>query len=80
MSHRTGKIEIVGFINDEIYFKYHQAKDPKNHGKFFKRKLKPDAAWLDELDYESNHGSKSIDTLTSSLTMTDHMVCSGERT
>lgn len=50
MSHRTGKIEIVGIVGDEIYFKYHQAKDPRNNGKFFKRKLKKSAGWLDELD------------------------------
>ncbi|MBC8525346.1 MAG: KamA family radical SAM protein [Candidatus Cloacimonetes bacterium] len=49
MSHRTGKIEIVGIVGDEIYFKYHQAKDPRNYGKFFKRRLNKTAGWLDEL-------------------------------
>ncbi len=49
MSHRTGKVEIVGIMGDEIYFKYHQAKSPRNANKFFKRKLKPRAGWLDEL-------------------------------
>ena len=49
MSHKTGKIEILGIMDDEIYFKYHQAKDPKNYGKFFKRKLIKTAGWLDEL-------------------------------
>ncbi|RLC49520.1 MAG: KamA family radical SAM protein [Candidatus Cloacimonadota bacterium] len=49
MSHKTGKIEIIGILDDEIYFKYHQAKDPKNYGKFFKRKLIKSAGWLDEL-------------------------------
>lgn len=49
MSHRTGKIEIVGILDDEIYFKYHQAKNPKNIGKFFKRKLNREAGWLDDL-------------------------------
>ena len=49
MSHRTGKIEIIGIMNDEIYFKYHQAKDPRNYGRFFKRKLNKTAGWLDEL-------------------------------
>lgn len=50
MSHRTGKIEIVGIMDDYIYFKYHQAKDPKNIGKFFKRKLNKTAGWLDDLE------------------------------
>jgi KamA family protein len=49
MSHRTGKIEIVGIMDDEIYFKYHQAKNPKNIGKFFKRRLNSEAGWLDDL-------------------------------
>jgi len=49
MSHKTGKIEIIGILDDEIYFKYHQAKDPKKNGKFFKRKLIKTAGWLDEL-------------------------------
>ena len=49
MSHRTGKIEIVGIIGDEIYLKYHQAKNPKKVGKLFKRKLTPNAGWLDDL-------------------------------
>ena len=50
MSHRTGKIEIVGIIGNDIYLKYHQAKDPKNIGKFFKRKLNKTAGWLDDLE------------------------------
>jgi KamA family protein len=49
MSHRNGKIEILGIMGDEIYFKYHQARDPKNIGRFFKRKLVPGAGWLDDL-------------------------------
>ena len=49
MSHKTGKVEMIGVLDDEIYFKYHQAKNPNNLGKFFKRKLNKTAAWLDEL-------------------------------
>ena len=50
MSHQTGKIEIVGAMDDYIYLKYHQAKDPINRGKFFKKKSNETAGWLDELD------------------------------
>ena len=50
MSHETGKIEMVGVMDDDIYLKYHQAKDPDNIGKFFKRKLNKSAGWLDELE------------------------------
>lgn len=49
MSHRTGKVEIVGVKGDEIYLKYHQAKDPANLGRFFKRRLTETAGWLDDL-------------------------------
>ena len=49
MSHQTGKIEIVGIIGDYIYLKYHQAKAPRNIGKFFKKKINKTAGWLDDL-------------------------------
>jgi KamA family protein len=55
MSHKTGKIEIIGIIGDEIYLKYHQAKDPKNMGRFFKMKINPYAGWLDELESDRKH-------------------------
>ncbi|ADU96669.1 KamA family radical SAM protein [Thermovibrio ammonificans] len=50
MSHKTGKIEIVGVMGDEIFLKYHQAKNPENVGKFFRMKLTPNAGWLDDLE------------------------------
>jgi len=50
MSHRSGKIEILGIIGEEMYFRYHEAKDPKNSGKLFKRKLNYTACWLDDFD------------------------------
>jgi len=49
MSHRTGKIEILGIIDDEMYFRYHEARDSKNLGRLFKRKINYTAGWLDEL-------------------------------
>lgn len=49
MSHRIGKIEIVGIMGGEMYFKQHQAKNPEDIGKFFKRKLNKTAGWLDDL-------------------------------
>jgi len=51
MSHKTGKIEILGILNDEIYFKYHEAKNKKNLGVMFKRQVNEKAGWLD--DFES---------------------------
>jgi KamA family protein len=49
MSHRKGKIEILGIYKDEIYFKYNQAKNMKNLGRIFKRKIDKNAGWLDDL-------------------------------
>lgn len=49
MSHKTGKIEIIGIIGKEIYFKYHQAENRENIGKFFKKRINKTAGWLDEL-------------------------------
>ncbi len=48
MSHETGKIEIIGIDKGRIYFKYHHAKDPKNAGKLFSRKLNKTGGWLDD--------------------------------
>jgi len=48
MSHRTGKIEILGIFNDEVYFKYHQAKNRKKLGKIFKKPINENAGWLDD--------------------------------
>ena len=49
LSHKTGKVEVMGIIGDEIFLKYHQARDPGNIGRFFKRRLVRDAGWLDDL-------------------------------
>ena len=47
MSHETGKIEILGMLNDkEMLFKYHQAKDPKNSSRIFTVELEDRQAWF----------------------------------
>lgn len=48
MSHRTGKIEIVGVSGSHMYFKYHQAKKSAAIGRFFKKEIKETAGWLDD--------------------------------
>jgi len=48
MSHKTGKIEILGIMNGEIYFKYHEAKNRENLGIMFKRRVDEKAGWLDD--------------------------------
>jgi len=46
MSHKTGKIEILGKDNETIYFKYHQAKNPEICGTFFSTKVDAHTGWL----------------------------------
>jgi len=55
MSHKKGKIEILGIKGDEMIFKFHQAKDERNAGRIFFRKLNPVATWLDDLDNPKNN-------------------------
>ena len=49
MSHDTGKVEIVGVMDDKIYLKYNQARYEKDRSRFFVKKLDKKAAWLDDL-------------------------------
>jgi KamA family protein len=48
MSHPRGKIEIIGVVDGEMVFRFHQAKHPDDMGKMFKRKLDPKGRWLDQ--------------------------------
>ena len=48
MSHKTGKIEILGILDDDIFFKYHEAKNRKTLGTIFKRQVDEKAGWLDD--------------------------------
>ncbi len=50
MSHAKGKIEIVGILDGEIYFKYHEAKNRNNIGVMFKRQVDEKAGWLDDFN------------------------------
>jgi lysine 2,3-aminomutase len=53
MSHYTGKIEILGFgDDDQLYMRYHQNKRPEKIGKIFSRRCVDDAYWLDNLPEE----------------------------
>ncbi|MDR2009895.1 MAG: KamA family radical SAM protein [Bacteroidales bacterium] len=47
MSHVNGKIEILGIYEDDnMIFKYHQAKDKKENGKIFSQKIDDEQCWL----------------------------------
>jgi len=49
VSHEKGKIEILGILDGEMFFKHQQARNPEDAGKFFKCGIDEDAGWLDEL-------------------------------
>jgi len=49
MSHSTGKIEILGVMGDQIVLRYHQPKNPEDHGRLLMLPLKEDASWFDDL-------------------------------
>ncbi len=49
MSHPTGKIEILGQLQDEMLFKYHQAKYPTDQSRIFMQSLSDDDCWLGEI-------------------------------
>jgi lysine 2,3-aminomutase len=48
MSHRSGKIEIVGVHDGKTYFRYHQAADPEDAGRFMVFDSNPEAYWFDD--------------------------------
>jgi lysine 2,3-aminomutase len=50
MSHASGKIEIVGMTEDEIYMRYHRAADVEEKARFMVFKRNPEAYWFDDYD------------------------------
>ena len=50
MSHNTGKIEVVGKTETNIFMRYHQAANPQKRARFMMFKRKSDAYWFDDYD------------------------------
>jgi KamA family protein len=50
MSHETGKIEVVGVSEGQVFFKYNRSADSENDSKFLVFESNPEAYWFD--DYE----------------------------
>ncbi len=48
MSHRTGKIEVVGKMDNKIVFRYHRAPDPLDCGRIMMFDSDPTAGWLED--------------------------------
>lgn len=48
ISHATGKIEVLGKTDRYTYFKYNQAADPVDIGRFMVYESNPEAYWFDD--------------------------------
>lgn len=48
MSHKTGKIEVVGRMEDRIVFRYHRTPNPHDVGRLLTFPSDPTACWLDD--------------------------------
>ena len=48
MSHTTGKIEVVGKMDNKIVFRYHRAPNPLDCGRIMIFDSDPSAGWLDD--------------------------------
>ncbi len=48
MSHATGKIEVMGRTNQNVWFKYHRAASDTDSGRCMVFRSNPDAYWLDD--------------------------------
>jgi len=48
MSHRTGKVEVVGKMNNKIVFRYHRAPNPLDCGRVMVFDSDPTAGWFDD--------------------------------
>ncbi len=50
MSHKSGKIEIIGTFDDKIVFKYHRAAKKEDTGKLIIRKNNIEGRWLEDFE------------------------------
>lgn len=48
MSHKTGKVEVVGTTDDKIVFRYHRCPDQSIIGRILIMKRNPKALWFDD--------------------------------
>ena len=48
MSHESGKIEVIGMTEDQIFFKYARSASPEDNARFLAFYRNPNAAWFDD--------------------------------
>lgn len=68
MSHKTGKIEVVGKMGNQIVFRYHRAPNPLDCGRLMIFESDPTAGWLD--DYLRPQPVLSLDLVEETQTST----------
>ena len=59
MSHESGKVEVLAIDKDFMYLRYHQAKEPRDQGRFFVCYRNDHACWLDHL--QPVHSLQAVD-------------------
>jgi hypothetical protein len=57
MSHESGKIEVVGMTEDQIFFKFLRAADKINDARFMAFFRNPEACWFDDYQEASEEYS-----------------------
>jgi lysine 2,3-aminomutase len=67
MSHRTGKIEVVGKMNNQIVFRYHRAPNPLDCGRVMVFDSDPNAGWFD--DYLTTETAPKLEPQTQAQTV-----------
>jgi lysine 2,3-aminomutase len=67
MSHRTGKIEIVGMTETNIFFKYLRAADDADSSRFIVCERNPEAHWFDDYEVFETSGLENPQDIFSSL-------------
>jgi len=50
MSHSTGKIEVIGKTDTQVYMRYHRAANPQEKARFMIFERNPNAYWFDDYD------------------------------
>ena len=59
-SHETGKIEIVGVDNDNLVFRYHQARDPADEGRVMTWPVDQPISWYDDVLERNKTGDVNL--------------------
>ena len=62
MSHESGKIEVVGMTEDQIFFKYARAAENDNNARFMAFYRNPKACWFDDYKEASDEFSLFSET------------------